>query len=357
LKDDKEKVSKKHIKITAKLAERFQRLDSQGNPDTYIPHAEKIINEILLHCCLKESQSRKLLNLDHLNASGDGSKLKAHSSPYGKKVCDCDSSFSNPCDCKRFYNSPEASWGYDSYRECYVHGYNLYQLNSFSLDNKAELPVYLMMVTGARHDSVPGMYAMQRATKAMGYHIDNGCFDAAHDATDFYRMSRDVWKMNPFIPLNNTNEGNIKNLPMLSITGEGIPVCQGGYQMYYFGHEKDRDRVKWRCPIKASRKNQNLSCKFINLCSPSPYGRVVYTHPKDNPRLYPPIPRTSKKWQDTYDHRTSAERVFKREKNDFKLTFFKTRSKERFLFYALLTAIGIHLDTWYKQENQKEKAP
>lgn len=215
-----------------------------------------------------------------------------------------------------------------------------------------------MMVTGARHDSVPGMYSMQRATQTMGYHIDNGCFDAAHDATDFYRMSRDVWKMRPFIPLNNTNEGNIKNLPMSSITNDGIPVCQSGYQMYYFGHEKDRDRVKWRCPIKASKKNQNLKCSFINVCSPSAYGRVVYTHPKDNPRLYPPIPRTSTKWQDTYDHRTSAERVFKREKNDFKLTSFKTRSKERLLFYALLTAIGVHIDTWYKQDNQeKMKAP
>jgi len=201
------------------------------------------------------------------------------------------------------------------------------------------------------------MYSMQRATQAMGYHIDNGCFDSAHDATDFYRMSRDVWKMNPFIPLNNTNEGNIKNLPMLSITGEGIPVCQGGYQMYYFGHEKDRDRVKWRCPIKASKKNQSLKCDFINICSSSAYGRVIYTHPKDNPRLYPPIPRTSTKWQDIYDHRTSAERVFKREKNDFKLTSFKTRSKERLLFYALLTAIGIHVDTWYKQDNQKKKIP
>lgn len=211
------------------------------------------------------------------------------------------------------------------------------------------------MTTGSRHDIIAGMYAIQRAIKAMGYNIENGCFDSAHDANDFYSLSRDVWKFNPFIPLNNTNQGNIKNLPSLSITSDGTPVCQGGYQMYYFGHEKDRDRLKWRCPIKASKKNKNLQCDFIKVCSPSEYGRVIYTHPKDNPRLNTKIPRTSKKWQNIYNHRTSAERVFKRLKNDFKLTCFKTRSKERLLFYALITAIAIHVDAWYKQENQENK--
>jgi hypothetical protein len=212
-----------------------------------------------------------------------------------------------------------------------------------------------MMVTGGRHDSVPGMFAMNRATKAMGYHIDNGCFDAAHDATDFYRLSRDLWNMRPFIPLNTTNEGNIKNLPMASINKDGIPVCKAGHQMYYHGYCKDRDRIKWRCPIKAVKKNQNLKCDFIDTCSPSDYGRVVFTHPKDNSRLYPPIPRTSQKWQDTYDHRTSAERVFKREKIDFRLTAFRTRSKERLLFYTLLTAIAVHIDTWFQQDSQEKK--
>lgn len=38
---------------------------------------------------------------------------------------------------------------------------------------------------------------------------------------------------------------------------------------------------------------------------------VVYTHPDDNPRLFPTVPRSSQKWQNTYDKRTSAERVFK----------------------------------------------
>jgi hypothetical protein len=338
------------VKIVARLADRFQRI-VQNSQEIYIPYAEKIINQILELCCLNESQSRKLLDKQNLNISADGSKLKAHANPYGKKICDCESS----CECPRFFNSPDASWGYDAYRNCFAFGYNLYQVNNWSKDHKYELPVYLMMVTGCRHDSVPGMFAMHRAIKGMGYHVDNGCFDAAHDATGFYRLSRDLWNMRPFIPLNTTNEGNIKNLPMASINEDGIPVCQAGHQMYYYGYCKDRDRIKWRCPIKAAKKNQNLKCDFMDVCSPSDYGRVVYTHPKDNPRLYPPIPRTSQKWQDTYDHRTSAERVFKREKNDFRLTAFRTRSKERLLFYTLLTAIAVHVDAWFHQDSQEKK--
>ena len=58
LKDDKHKISKRNIKIISKLAERFQRIyDNSG--ENYIPHAEKIINEILELYCINESQSRK----------------------------------------------------------------------------------------------------------------------------------------------------------------------------------------------------------------------------------------------------------------------------------------------------------
>jgi hypothetical protein len=353
LKDDKQKVTERHVKIVARLASKF-REQYQENDETpfYIPHAEKIVNEILKLCVLSESQARKLLDLNHLNISADGTKLKAHSNPHGKKVCKCISQGNPHCECKRFYNAKEASWGYDSYRDCYVYGYNLYQVNSWSFDNKTELPAYLMMVTAARQDSVSGMYACQRVTKGMRYHIDNGCFDGAHDATDLYIMARDVWDMKPFIPINKTNEGNIKNLPMSTMTEDGVPICHAGHQMYYSGYCKDRDRLKWRCPIKA-RKNRNLKCDCIDNCSPSTYGRVVYTHPSDNPRLYTPVARGTDKWQEIYDHRSSSERVFKREKNDFKLTEFKTRSKERYLFYALLTAIAVHIDTWYRQDNPK----
>ena len=118
------------------------------------------------------------------------------------------------------------------------------------------------------------MFAMHRATQVYGFQIQNACFDAAHDATDFYMLGNNVWEANFFIPLNSTNSGNIKNLPMAYIDSEGIPHCQAEPEMYYAGYCKDRDRIKFRCPIKASKKGKSLKCDFIASCSPSEYGRI-----------------------------------------------------------------------------------
>ncbi len=81
----------------------------------------------------------------------------------------------------------------------------------------------------------------------------------------------------------------------------------------------------------------------------------VSTYPQDIPEMAGYI------WQQNFSidlHSMTKERVFKREKNDFKLTTFRTRSKERLLFYSLLTAIAVHIEAWSHQDSQeKEKAP
>jgi len=339
LKDDKHKVTKRHVGIVAKLAKRFRRIKTNGE-EVYVPHDEAIANAILDCCCLSESQRRGLVDKKHLFVAGDGTKLPVHGNSYGKKVCNCDS---KTCDCKRYYNAPDASIGYDAYRDTYVYSHSLYQLTSVSQSHTYELPTYLLMTTGCRHDSVTASFAMNRMTQR--FSVDKACFDAAHDAGAFYQTAHSLWKTEVFIPLNITNEGNFKQVPMVTISPKGIPICVKGHQMYYSGHCKDRDRQKWRCPLKV--KNADSTCH----CSTSHYGRVVYTHSQSNLRLFPKTPRSCPTWKGIYDKRTAAERVFKRQKLDFKLTFFKTRSKGRHLFYALLTAIAVHVETWYRLDS------
>ena len=123
---------------------------------------------------------------------------------------------------------------------------------------------------------------------------------AAHDATAFYQMAHDRWRTQVFIPLNTTNEGNYQQITMEKISQQGIPICREGHDMYFSGYCKDLDRVKWRCPIKATKAGKSLGCEC--LCSRSTYGRVVYTHPKDNLRLYPKTPRNSLTWKAYYNH-------------------------------------------------------
>tara|TARA_Y100000310_G_C19997066_1_gene496720 strand:- start:52 stop:384 length:333 start_codon:yes stop_codon:yes gene_type:complete len=89
------------------------------------------------------------------------------------------------------------------------------------MSHTAELPTYLLMTTGCRHDSVTSSFAMNRATERMS--VDKAAFDAAHDATAFYQMANSLWHTEVFIPLNTTNEGNFKQIPMASISQKGIP--------------------------------------------------------------------------------------------------------------------------------------
>ena len=79
---------------------------------------------------------------------------------------------------------------------------------------------------------------------------------------------------------------------------------------------------------------------------------MVYTHTQENRRVFPKTPRGSPTFKKFYDHRTAAERVFKRQKLDFKLEQFRTRSKGRHLFYALLTAMAVHVETWYQLDTK-----
>ena len=307
---DKQKVTKRHVGIVAKLAKRFARIET-GEKPVYLPKAEAMAFAILETCCLNESHRLRLLDKNHLFVAGDSTKLKVDGNRYGKKVCHC---YQKSCDCKRHYNAKEPTIGYDAHRDAFIYSHSLYQLNSCSTFHTAELPAYLMMTEGARHDSVTASFPMHRATQRLG--IDAACFDAAHDATAFYQMAHDRWRTQVFIPLNTTNEGNYQQIPMEKISQQGIPICREGHDMYFSGYCKDRDRVKWRCPIKATKAGKSLGCEC--LCSSSTYRRGGgYTHPKDNLRLYPKTPRNSLTWKAYYNHLYLCRARFQTPKTGF----------------------------------------
>ncbi len=71
---------------------------------------------------------------------------------------------------------------------------------------------------------------------------------------------------------------------------------------------RKRQRIKWRCPMHRDQGE----CPHKKECSPSPYGRVVYTKLKDDFRLFTQTPRGSKAWKKVYARRTTVERTIKR---------------------------------------------
>ncbi|MGL5084551.1 MAG: hypothetical protein ACRC68_02330 [Clostridium sp.] len=65
--------------------------------------------------------------------------------------------------------------------------------------------------------------------------------------------------------------------------------------MIYNGFERSRSRIKWLCPL-ACKKVESCSC--TEQLSPSKYGRVIYTKPSLDIRLFTKIPRGSKQWKE-----------------------------------------------------------
>ena len=150
-----------------------------------------------------------------------------------------------------------------------------------------------------------------------------------------------VIALNPKNNLDNNNDNRKKYPPSLRINDNGVPFCPGGRPMVYHGFCNDRCRLKWRCPrIAAALK----PCDACASCSPSSYGRVIYTKPDWDPRLFTKIPRGSDTWKDKMKQRTAAERVNDRILIDYGVENTRARGKKRISFHSLLAAVNIHLD-------------
>lgn len=354
---DKNRDTPKHQGIVARLAEHFLRQttlppsEGDSNPNKF-SRAEHIIQAIFYTCVVSHSIALGLIDLKQLFVAGDGSKLRTWANPYGHKRCKCDNKGKKPeewCDCERYYRDPLARWGYDSYHDCWVYGHTYYELTAYSFGQTSELPLLILMADNHRHDSVLSLFAMHYARDRLGFPIRVASFDKASDALGFYRLAYERWQTAVVIPLNERNAQHFTYAPPIAITEKGTPLCANGRPMVYWGYCPDRQRLKWRCPAKAGRKADRLQpCS----CSSSAYGRVVYTYPRRNYRLFTPIPRDTELWRQHYDHHGCVERSHKRKKYDFLLNQTRTAGRERWFLRVMLAAICQHLDAWYAQQER-----
>lgn len=315
-----------------------------------LPVWEQILQPIFYTCFVACSADLKLIDLDNLYAAGDGSKLPTWANPRGKKLCSCDNRGKKPeerCNCYRAYRDPLALWGWDSYRECWVYGHSFYELTSYSFLHRCQLPLVVSMADCNRHDSIHGLATLYHGCETFGFPIQTVSLDAAHDAIGFFRLATIRWHMALVIPLNERNKDNLQYAGPLRFEND-TPICPAEKPMLRWGFCPDRLRIKWRCPLAGT--NQTLdtaSCPhFANGCSDSPYGRVVYTYPKENYRLHTIIPRNSDLWQCHQDARSCAERSVKRKKYDFYLLQTRTAGRDRWFFRLMLAAMCQHIDAW-----------
>ena len=299
---------------------------------------DTLLQKILTVCAVKPSLDLGLCGEGQKPVfAGDGTPLETGASHLGKKVCSCKEQGVYYCSCPRLYTSPAANWGWDSYHERWFYGHTLYSITAAGSPN--DLPLLLHLTQASRHDSTIFVAAYAKLRQLYPeFDFTGALLDSAHDAYDIYKLLNSHG-IEPFIDLNN-RRGQKQKLSAFKVNDLGRPICLAGLEMVHNGFDEKRQRIKWRCP----RHKEPGKCPKKKECSPSSYGRVVYTKPDDDFRLFTKTPRGSKAWKRAYARRTSVERTIKRILVDYDIESLRFRAEKRWFWAASLAAINIHLD-------------
>lgn len=136
--------------------------------------------------------------------------------------------------------------------------------------------------------------------------------DKAYDVRELYTFIVEQMKSTPYIPINPRNQTNDK-----TFGPHGCPICDGGLEMKSVGRwtEGNRERLKFRCPIKASKKFAKKNGSTCPAGHPSfntgkCYGCTKYLDVTDDARSR--VPRDSKEFKDTFKDRQTVEQYFSR---------------------------------------------
>lgn len=318
------------------IVERIVKMYLRGRRLTKRP--ERTLQRIFAECAVMPSARLELLgNVDNLVIAGDGAPLRTGASPFGRKVCQCKERGIFRCHCPRRYSDPEANFGWDSYHEQFFYGHTLYSLTSARSHN--DLPLLLRLVQASRHDSITFLFAFSEFRELYPqFRVSKVLLDSAHDAQPLYELLYRE-EIEPFIDLNPRHHNRTYSGP-IAYDEAGVPICPAGLKMKCWGFNRKRVRTKWRCPFY----NKLERCPRKDDCSPSPYGRVVYTKPQWDVRTFTPVPRGSEAWKKVFAGRTSVERTFKRLLVDYRIEEARLRGKGRWFFRVTLAAMNQHLD-------------
>lgn len=261
--------------------------------------------------------------LENLTISGDGSILGTAASPHGKKVCDCAENGIRKCDHPRSYTSPTAEWCYDASHDRYIFGDRYYHL--VTAQNGHDFPLLVLMPGGNESDYTLSLKACDRFLKAaaengLNVRIYAFCGDGHHDSYAHYKYfaEKDII---PIIPLSENTE---KAFPKLSgrenvrFDEKGKPLCPGGVPMRHHSFNRRKNTHVFTCPAKRNTHRDGKSVYVMHTedcpegkdCAPdSTIAPIIYVKSDSDQRLFPPIPRDSKKFKELAKQRSASERM------------------------------------------------
>lgn len=368
-KKDKEADLVVYDSVTKKLKDDLQASQDQPRPDDLLRRLE----DILIQCAVIPSAQRGLLgdlsSCSGITISGDGTALPTGASPYGKPSCNCHKNGIYNCDCPRYYSDSTANWGYDwgydSYRDTYYFGHSLYQYVVSTSGHDLPLPPGIAPASETDYTlSMKGMDRLRKALKENGleWKIQYAIHDAGHDSRGNYEYLLDCG-ITPIIALN--PRSGIYPAPSSNaqkVNENGIPICPAGLLMRRHGFNPQKQVIMYNCPVKRPTHKDGKyiyvsypqECPFKALCQPNTnLGPAVYIRTKDDPRLYPPIPRGTDTFKELMKLRSGCERSNSIKKEKYGLGDRPCRSATHFLVRAYLISIIEHARAWLAEDKKQ----
>ena len=224
--------------------------------------------------------------------SGDGTPLPTSARERSHRACPMNHSDQNRCLCtkrdksdcpfwkgadhkkpceeedwknRRYYSQPDTDAGYDSSRNCYYIGYDVYVIT----DARTGIPLLIVLNPASKHDS----HAFVEAKMIMGHLLkeiypDVIVLDSAHDADGIYKLLEKEG-IRTVIDLNKRGAGNIHLPNHFTRNENGLPICPRGYLMTRSGTDKKEEKALFRCPKLRPDGTGKLCCTCDAPCSKS----------------------------------------------------------------------------------------
>ena len=348
--------------VTERLAQELLAAADQPRPQELLTRLE----DLLFTCGVLPSAQRGLLgNVQALILCGDGATLPTGASPHGRPTCDCRTHGIFRCDHERFYTDATATWGYDAYRDTYFFGHHYFQHCVVTADHT--FPVHIGIAPAHVTDFTMGPTSLDRFLKTCTAHafpvtVRAAVYDSGLDAHGIYHFLH-AKAITPIIALNpRRGEHPAPTGTATYVNADGVPLCPAGLPMRRHSYGPGGRRIYYNCPVKRPTRRAGrlqwvaypAECPQQGLCQPeTQMGPVVYVRTRDDPRLYPPIPRDSATFKELMATRTGCERSNSFKKVASRLGERPCRSATQFLVRLSLVSLLEHACAWLAEDRKQ----
>ena len=107
--------------------------------------------KIYSHEFLTVSISKGSIVPSSLSIAGDGTSVVTSARERKHRICDCKEKGITDCDCECYFSQPDCDIGWDSSRDCFYNGYDLYML--VAANSESDLPLFPLLHPASKHDS------------------------------------------------------------------------------------------------------------------------------------------------------------------------------------------------------------